>query len=86
MGQRRSFRTFLITFTLIFMLGMSIEVFSQVINSLRATNTSQLVVDNNTNGLADGGDIIQYTVQIANCSPSGIGAVNYQSDIDPNTV
>ncbi|MDX2077145.1 MAG: Ig-like domain-containing protein, partial [bacterium] len=86
MGQRRSFKTFLITFTLIFMLGMSIEVFSQVINSLRATNTSQLVVDNNTNGLADGGDIIEYTVQIANCSPNSIGGVNYQSDIDPNTV
>ena len=85
MGQQRSLRTFLATFFIIFMMGMSIEVFSQVINSLRATNVSQLVVDNNANGLADGGDVIQYTIEIANCSSSTISGAIYQSDLDPNT-
>lgn len=77
MGQQRSLRTFLATFFIIFMMGMSIEVFSQVINSLRATNVSQLVVDNNANGLADGGDVIQYTIEIANCSSSTISGAIY---------
>jgi len=73
------------TFVVVFAIGMTISVVAQVISSLRATNTSQLVVDNNTNGLADGGDIIEYTVQVANCSPSSISGATYQSDIDPNT-
>ncbi len=81
----RPLKTFFIAFILFFIMGMTVQLVAQVINTIRATNTSQLVVDNNNNGLADGGDIIEYTVQVANCGASPISGAQYQSNIDPNT-
>jgi len=86
MKHRSSFRVFIASFIFIFVLGMTIQLVAQVINGLRATDVSALVVDNNGNGLADGGDIIEYTVQIANCSALAVSGARYESDIDPNTV
>lgn len=85
MKPSRSLLLFIKSFLLIFVVGITIQVVAQTIADLRATNTARLVVDNNNNGLADGGDVIEYTVQIANCSPNTISGMNYQSDIDPNT-
>ncbi len=83
MKLNRSVIIFITSFLLIFVVGI---VIAQTIADLRATNTARLVVDSNNNGLADGGDVIEYTVNIANCSPNTISGMNYQSDIDPNTV
>ncbi|MCL4253536.1 MAG: Ig-like domain-containing protein, partial [Anaerolineae bacterium] len=86
MKPNRRLVVFITLFLLIFTVGITIQVVAQTIADLRATNTARLAVDNNNNGLADGGDVIEYTVNIANCSPNVISGMTYQSDIDPNTV
>lgn len=70
---------FLITFAL------SITILAQFSSQLEASNRDNLIADGNGNGLADSGDIIQYTVVVANCGNETAQSVHYDSQIDINT-
>lgn len=73
---------FAVIFALTFMFSFAL---SQGLFGLRAANVAQLTVDQNRDGFADPGDVIEYNVQIANCGDSAQTGLNYRSDLDPNT-
>lgn len=49
------------------------------------TKTDALVVDNNTNGVANPGDVIEYTIVIVNSGDKGAANVIFSDTPDPNT-
>ncbi|MBI3853087.1 MAG: cadherin-like domain-containing protein [Verrucomicrobia bacterium] len=52
--------------------------------SISATKTAQLAVDNNSNGNADAGDTLKYTVVITNSGPIGVTNAVFSDPLDPN--
>ena len=78
-------RTLLYLLLAVVFAGLAVFAFAQGGVNITATNNDTLVVDQNGDGLADPGDVVEYNVTIRNCGPDTALDGNYTSDIDPNT-
>lgn len=73
-------------FFLLFALSLIVSlVIAQVMPKLIVNNDDSFVVDSNGNAFADEGDVIRYTVVIANCEGDAAQNVRYNSQLDANT-
>src|SRR5690606_12837 len=83
MNRRRNFLYALIFFILIF--SVTFWALAQTSVNLTVKNRDSFVTDANNNGLADTGDVIRYTVIVANCGSEIAQNTQYDSSIDSNT-
>ena len=86
MPDKRSLRFALLIFAVVF---ASLTLFGVVLSQsgvqIVALNDDAIVTDANGDGLADPGEIITYTVTVANCGTETARDVLYTSNLDPNT-
>jgi hypothetical protein len=73
----KRYRTAIFLFLITFLI--SIVVMAQIAPRMVVLNNDAIVNDQNANGLADAGDVIRYTVTIANCEGDTAQGVRFNS-------
>ncbi|GAB5493967.1 MAG: hypothetical protein Phog2KO_41820 [Phototrophicaceae bacterium] len=83
MNKHRNFLFAIIFF--IFIFSTTFLVLAQASINLIVRNQDTFIIDANDNNLADIGDVIRYTVVVANCGSETAQNTQYNSIIDSNT-